>query len=400
MKKIISILVAVVIIFSVSTISISAWAATPTASKISISRKINLKQFHIIHIMRVVERKEATCKSNGYIKYKCYKCNRTTKTILKSKPHKIVVDSAVPATCTDSGLTQGSHCSVCNAVIEKQKVIAPIGHEIVIDEAIPATCSRTGLTEGSHCQRCHTVLIEQEETGPSEHENIAEELVKATLNSDGYYKEYCADCGETLYYKELIRPAKIKFDLPKYRYTGKKVRGTLNVYDSRNGKIDNTHYSVRYSNNIEVGTATATVIFRNSIDSWYSGEMTATYEIYDPNAEAEEPTKLSTPAIIKAQCGDSKNTIGIYHTIIKGCKTYDVQYATNSSFTNAAKKRITSLDNGSFGKANIPVAVSSGAPKKQVTYYVRIRAVDANSGTVSNWSIAAKVTITINGGYW
>ena len=123
MKKIISILVAVVIILSVSTISVSAWAATPTASKISISRKINLKQFHFIHIMRVVERKEATCKSNGYIKYKCYKCNRTTKTILKAKPHKIIIDSAVPATCTDSGLTRGSHCSACGTVIEEQKTL-------------------------------------------------------------------------------------------------------------------------------------------------------------------------------------------------------------------------------------------------------------------------------------
>lgn len=37
--------------------------------------------------------------------------------------HTIVIDKAVPPTCTESGLTEGQHCSVCNTIIQKQQTI-------------------------------------------------------------------------------------------------------------------------------------------------------------------------------------------------------------------------------------------------------------------------------------
>ena len=37
----------------------------------------------------------------------------------------IVIDQARPATCKQVGLSQGSHCADCNAIIEEQ-IIAPI----------------------------------------------------------------------------------------------------------------------------------------------------------------------------------------------------------------------------------------------------------------------------------
>ena len=39
------------------------------------------------------------------------------------------------------------------------------GHVEVVDEAVPATNATTGLTEGSHCAVCNTVLKAQQETG-------------------------------------------------------------------------------------------------------------------------------------------------------------------------------------------------------------------------------------------
>ena len=45
--------------------------------------------------------------------------------------HTAVVDAAVEPTCTESGLTEGSHCSVCGEVIVAQKTIPAIGHEFV-----------------------------------------------------------------------------------------------------------------------------------------------------------------------------------------------------------------------------------------------------------------------------
>jgi uncharacterized repeat protein (TIGR02543 family) len=45
-------------------------------------------------------------------------------------------------------------------------VIPATGHTVVIDPAVPATYESTGLTEGSHCAVCNKVLVPQEPYGP------------------------------------------------------------------------------------------------------------------------------------------------------------------------------------------------------------------------------------------
>ncbi|MBO7476350.1 MAG: leucine-rich repeat domain-containing protein [Salinivirgaceae bacterium] len=77
--------------------------------------------------------------------------------------HTEVTDNAKAATCTESGLTEGKHCSVCNTVLVAQKVIPAKGHTIVVDSAVAATYTSTGLTEGSHCSVCGQVIVAQTE---------------------------------------------------------------------------------------------------------------------------------------------------------------------------------------------------------------------------------------------
>lgn len=45
-------------------------------------------------------------------------------------PHTEVVDKAVEPTCTKTGLTEGRHCSVCNAVLVEQKVVPALGFTV------------------------------------------------------------------------------------------------------------------------------------------------------------------------------------------------------------------------------------------------------------------------------
>ena len=56
--------------------------------------------------------------------------------------HEVVVDEAVAATCTRDGVTEGSHCSKCGEVLEKQTVIPAMGHQYA----------------GGTCERCGDIL--------------------------------------------------------------------------------------------------------------------------------------------------------------------------------------------------------------------------------------------------
>ena len=83
---------------------------------------------------------------------------------LQSCVHEAVTDPAVPATCNATGLTAGSHCKKCNAVIVRQETIPVIPHTPEIIPAVPATAERDGLTEGSICGMCGEVLVPQVRT--------------------------------------------------------------------------------------------------------------------------------------------------------------------------------------------------------------------------------------------
>ena len=119
---------------------------------------------------------EATCTQNGLTEGKhCSVCNEviTKQKEIPAKGHTIVTDKAVKATCEQSGLTEGKHCSVCNEVITKQKEIPAKGHTIVTDKAVKATCEQSGLTEGTHCSDCNEVIQKQETIAALGHEYLS-----------------------------------------------------------------------------------------------------------------------------------------------------------------------------------------------------------------------------------
>ena len=87
--------------------------------------------------IKVVSSKAPTCTEEGNIAYcACLKCGKyftdTTKVqelsaeeiLIVANGHTEVIDEAIIPTYTSTGLTQGSHCSVCNEVIIKQ-IVSP-----------------------------------------------------------------------------------------------------------------------------------------------------------------------------------------------------------------------------------------------------------------------------------
>ena len=89
----------------------------------------------------------------------CQTCGHTEG---EANGHTPVTDAEKAPTCTEIGLTEGSHCSVCGEVFVAQEEIPAKGHNPVTDAAKDPTCTETGLTEGSHCSVCDEVLVKQE----------------------------------------------------------------------------------------------------------------------------------------------------------------------------------------------------------------------------------------------
>ena len=118
----------------------------------------------------------------------------------QNKPHvhTEVIDPAVEATCTSTGLTEGKHCSECGEVIIAQQTV-PVKHTIVTDEAVASTCTSTGLTEGQHCSICNTILVEQEIVELIDHKEGSWIIDKeAGKTESGFKHNECTMCGKVM----------------------------------------------------------------------------------------------------------------------------------------------------------------------------------------------------------
>lgn len=134
---------------------------------------------------------DATCTSPALYYYSCQCGEKGSTTFLSGEtaPHTPVEDTAIPASCATSGLTEGSHCGVCNAILVVQSTIPPEGHDYsAATYSAPATCSKCGETTG-------TALPQQpiNITGPTlpivqyRRFRITDCAYTATWNGDGTY---------------------------------------------------------------------------------------------------------------------------------------------------------------------------------------------------------------------
>lgn len=122
-----------------------------------------------IHTHRavLVQAVEPTCLTKGNKAYYVCDCGRwyansscTTEITLQdvelpAKGHTEAIDPVKQATCMQTGLTQGSHCSDCGLVIKAQTVTPALGHNYSGDYAYDAgghwrVCSRCAALEEKH----------------------------------------------------------------------------------------------------------------------------------------------------------------------------------------------------------------------------------------------------------
>ena len=339
---------------SALTVSTPVYASS---NRQTVARAVNLREIfksaNIVHFYNIIEIKQSSCVQRGYIKSKCILCGKVTTVYGSIKEHRIVVDPAVPSTCSQTGLTQGSHCSACGKVIVKQ------------EETMMLAC------------------------------DIKSELAPATVNQDGYYLEYCVNCD--YHYKKVIpKPKAIKLSLDnknyetEFEYTGNAVNPYVKVLDANGNEISSANYTVKISNNTNVGTATVSV----KLFGEYDGIMTGSFSIIQ-SKEPADSVILQTPSVIKAQTGSVNNSISFNFTCSLGATAYDVQYSTNSNFANAKTVRIKPSFNGSWCTATVKLDVKKGTSRTEKQYYIRIRSIDTENKITSNWSKSYSVKIYV-----
>ena len=121
-------------------------------------------------------------------------CDRCDADLSCKHPNTTPV-AGTPATCTTTGLTAGEVCTDCGEILN-QTAIPATGHTEVIDTAVAPTCTATGLTEGKHCYVCNEVLVAQQTISATGHSYNASVTAPDCVN-DGYTTYKCSRCGDT-----------------------------------------------------------------------------------------------------------------------------------------------------------------------------------------------------------
>ena len=138
--------------------------------------------------------KEPTCTENGEKTYTCSRCNEIKIERIAKIEHTIVVDPAIPATCTIPGKTEGSHCSVCGEIITPQKTIAKSGDHNWAREVVKAATYTTNGEVLWTCTLCGTKKTM--EIIASGHRWGEWEVIKeSTAIEEGWQQRTCKICG-------------------------------------------------------------------------------------------------------------------------------------------------------------------------------------------------------------
>ncbi|MBR3596338.1 MAG: leucine-rich repeat protein [Clostridia bacterium] len=134
----------------------------------------------------------ANCKDKAV----CSRCENAYGEININNHKNVVADKAVSATCTSTGLTDGSHCDACGKVIITQTTIEKLSHTEEILPAVAATCTKTGLTEGKKCSTCGETLVKQDEIAKLAH-SYKSVVTAPTCTADGYTTNTCSACKDS-----------------------------------------------------------------------------------------------------------------------------------------------------------------------------------------------------------
>ena len=309
----------------------------------------------------------ATCTTAGTVKYTCSCGDSYTETI-PATGHKSsgwIVDKAASI-----GVKGSKHkeCTACKKILETAEI--PALSRISISKASVTLSTSTYAYDGKAKKPGVTVKLNGKtlkngtDYTASYSNNTKVGTAKVTIKGKG---NYTGSVSKTYSIKNNFKKATVS-SISTKAFTGKNITQSITV--KYNGKTlkKGTDYTVSYSNNKSIGTATVKITGKGS----YTGTITKTFKINPAKQEIQKLTAKSKAFFVDwAQKGSATG--------------YEIQYATNSKFTSAKKVTIT---NNKTDKTTI--SKLSGNKK----YYVRVRSYTTVKGTkyYGAWSTSKSVT--------
>lgn len=351
---------------------------------------------------------KASCTEDGVITYTCTKCNESYTEKIPATGHKYN-DVVTEASCDKGGYTLHT-CANCGDSY-KDNFIAPTGHKYTKTTVKQASCETDGVSVYT-CDTCGDSYSEV--IRAKGHVYASEVTKKANCTDDGVITYTCANCGDK--YTKVIKAkghvagdwitdkaaavgvkgrkhrsctvcgaavesadipalspksissATVSLSIATYTFDGKVKTPSVTVKLGSTALRKGIDYVVSYSNNKNVGKATVVITGKGL----YAGTITRTFVINPAKQEIQKLTAKSKGFYIDYAA--------------KGHATgYEIQYATNSSFSGAKKTVITSNKTD-----KVTVSKLSGNKK----YYVRVRTYTTVNGIkyYGAWSAVKTVT--------
>lgn len=314
-----------------------------------------------------------TCETDGEKTFTCTRCGDTYTEVIKAKGH-VYKRTVVAAGCETDGYTL-VECMECHDSF-KEGYVGAKGHTIVTDKAVAATCTTAGKTEGSHCSVCGKVIKAQTEIKAKGH--VAGDWITdkaAAVGVKGRKHRSCTVCGAVVESADIpalspksISSASVSLSIATYSFDGKVKTPSVTVKLGSTALRKGIDYVVSYRNNKNVGKATVVITGKGL----YAGTITRTFVINPAKQEIQKLTAKSKGFYID-------------YAAKSHATGYEIQYATNSSFSGAKKTVITSNKTD-----RVTVSKLSGNKK----YYVRVRTYTTVNGIkyYGAWSAVKTVT--------
>ena len=334
---------------------------------------------------------EPTCTAEGTQARTCSVCGTVETQTIAALGHTEVTDKAVAATCTKTGLTEGKHCSVCDAVIKAQEVVPATGKHSFGNWKI--TKAATCMAEGTQTRTCSVCKKVETQTIAKTAHKYANTVVKPTYTAQGYTLHKCSVCGTS--YKDTYTA---KLTLAKV--TGVKLGGraadALRVNWTKNASADGYIVDMYQGNKwVRVAkiTSNATTTYRASglkastvykfrVRAYKMEGKAVAYGAYSTELAARTNPSVMTGVKLSGRAADALRINWTKNTSADG---YIVEMYQGNKWVRVAK--ITNSNTTTFRKAGL---------KASTVYKFRVRAYKMSGKTALYGNYSATVTARTN----